>query len=185
MNNKPMSRMLRLQQGITLVELVSTLGIASIVLSIAVPGMNSLTANNQITSAINNLVSNLHLARSEAIKQGNNIVLCPSSNGTDCDDSFEWHQGLMVFTDKDKDKIRDDDEEVLRVQIPFSKRIIIKTSSGRKKLRYIPTGTSPGSNTTFKFCPQSDHTDPRKVTLSNTGRPRVSRSSGDETIDCS
>ncbi len=182
MNSKSMHSLRRFQQGVTLVELIFTLAIAAIVLSIAVPSLSSLIANIQMTAAVNNFVGNLHFARNEAVKQFQKVVLCPTSDGTSCLNSFEWHQGLMIFVDNGGEKNkRDSDDPILRTLIPFSEQISIKTSVGRKALYYLPTGTSSASTTTIKFCHPSGRTDRRGVVISNT-RTRISNE--DDEIQC-
>ncbi len=169
-----MHRMRRFQQGVTLVELIFTLAIAAIVLSIAVPSLSSLIANIQMTAAVNNFVGNLHFARNEAVKQFQKVVICPTSDGTSCLDSIEWHQGLMIFVKSiGEGNDRDGDEPILRTLIPFSERVKIKTNGTRDRLFYLPTGTSSASTATIEFCHPSGRADPRKVVISNT-RPRVS-----------
>ena len=165
--------MLRLQQGITLVELIFTLAIAAIVLAIAVPSLSSLIDDVQMTTTVNSFVGNLHFARNEAVKQYQKIVLCPSVNGTDCDNSNQWHQGLMIFVDNgDNTDMRDDGEEILRTQIPLSERINI-TSNNKGILGFYPTGTSNLYNATIIFCHRSSNIEPRAVVVSNT-RTRIS-----------
>ena len=182
MNNKAMHRMRRIQQGVTLVELIFTLAITAIVLSIAVPSLSSLIAGIQMTTAVNNFVGNLHFARNEAIKRFQKVVLCPTSDGTSCLDSFEWHQGLMIFVKSSGEGTkRESDDPILRTLIPFSERVSIKTSKSRQALYYLPTGTSPASTTTIKFCHPSGRTDRRGIVISNT-RTRISRE--DEEIKC-
>lgn len=173
MNNNLENRMLWLQQGITLVELIFTLAIAAIVLTVAIPSLSSLIDDIQMTSTLNKFVGNLHFARNEAIKQYQKIVLCSSSNGTDCDNSNEWHRGLMIFVDSgDTLNSRDNGEEILRALIPFSEQISI-TSNNQGILWFLPTGTSNRSNATITFCHQSSHIEPRAVVISNT-RTRIS-----------
>ncbi|MGB5729503.1 MAG: GspH/FimT family pseudopilin, partial [Thiogranum sp.] len=65
-------------RGFTLVELLSTLAVAGILLTVGVPSMQDLIRNNRLTAATNLFVSSLNIARSEAIKQGRNATVCVS-----------------------------------------------------------------------------------------------------------
>jgi type IV fimbrial biogenesis protein FimT len=63
--------------GFTLVELVATLGVFAIVMSIAVPSFRSFTAAQSIRTAGFTLTSSLVLARSEAVKRNQTVTLSP------------------------------------------------------------------------------------------------------------
>jgi len=84
---------------VTLIELLMTLVVLALLLAIAVPSFRSAIAGNRLTSTTNDLVSALALARSEAVRRGNRITVCKSTNGTDCNTAGGWQQGWIVFTD--------------------------------------------------------------------------------------
>ena len=56
--------------GFTLLELLITMSIAAIVLTIAVPSFRYVTNSNRIAGELNGLLGDLQFARSEAIKEG-------------------------------------------------------------------------------------------------------------------
>ena len=47
-----------------------------------------------MAAEVNQFVTALHLARSEAVKHGRRVVLCPSSDGPDCGNSTGLGQWL-------------------------------------------------------------------------------------------
>ncbi len=63
------------QQGFTLIELLVTLVIASIIAIIAVPAFTGFLARQQLASDVNEIISVLSFARSEAIKQRTDIAV--------------------------------------------------------------------------------------------------------------
>ena len=69
-----------LQEGVTLIELLVTLSIVAIIVAVGVPALRDFFAMNQMSAAVNDLVTSLHLARSEAIKRETTATLCPSAN---------------------------------------------------------------------------------------------------------
>ncbi len=60
-----------------------TLTVSSILLAIAVPSFRNMTANSRLTAQVNDLVSAVNLARSEAIKRNASISFCRTDNATD------------------------------------------------------------------------------------------------------
>ncbi len=88
------------QVGFTLLELMVTLSIAAILLTVGVPSFNSLIKDSRLTTANNDLVSAFNIARSEAVKRGNRITVCKSDDQVSCATSNDWDQGWIVFTDE-------------------------------------------------------------------------------------
>ncbi len=66
-------------EGFTIVELMLTLAVAAVILSLGVPSFQGLVERNQLTSGINQFVSSL--TRSEAVKRNQRVSLCSSSDG--------------------------------------------------------------------------------------------------------
>ncbi len=70
---------IKTKAGFTLVELMVTLAVAAILLSIAAPSFSDFIQNNRITSTTNNLIAHLQYARSEAVSKGQAVVLARTS----------------------------------------------------------------------------------------------------------
>ncbi|MDF0604810.1 GspH/FimT family pseudopilin [Neisseriaceae bacterium TC5R-5] len=83
--------------GFTLVELIVTMAVAVIVLMIAVPSYRTVTESYQISSEINGLMGDVSYARSEAIRQGLNVLVCSSSDGRTCSAASSWGNGWVVM----------------------------------------------------------------------------------------
>jgi type IV fimbrial biogenesis protein FimT len=88
----------RWQQGFTLIELMVTLVVMIVLMSLAVPSFVRLIAQNRLTTQTNEFIGTLHLARSEAVRRSQGVTLRASA-GTLGDHS----QGWRVFTDGDAD----------------------------------------------------------------------------------
>lgn len=162
------------QSGFTLIETTVTLAVSLIILATGVPAFQMLTTGNRMSAEVNTMATHLHLARSEAIKRGLRAVLCPSTDGKTCLKSSGWQQGYILFTDNNANRTRDDGEAILRIHQPESQAIRIRTTNGRKWIRYQSTGEAPGSNVTITFCDLNNKVNPKAIIISNTGRPRFS-----------
>lgn len=172
--------------GLTLLELLTTLAISGITLSLAIPAMSAIIGNNARASVTNTLVRHLQLARSEAVTRARRTILCPSQDGRSCDDSTVWEQGYILVLDNNGSGTVDSSDLLLRVFQGLGNRITVRSTAGRKKIFFNPLGMSPGYNLTLSFCDQQQITDPRAVILSNTGRPRLSETRPDGSpIQCS
>lgn len=163
----------RREQGLTLVELLVTLTVLSILLLVAVPSFAELVANNRLVSTLNEFTGVMNYARSEAIKRGMRVVICPTGGGSDCVSTSEWQGGVLLFADEDADGNHDETETVIHRYRPQMDEIAIY-SGQRRKITYQAVGTSPGSNLTLTFCDPSRRADPRALILSNAGRLRSS-----------
>ena len=161
------------QQGFSLLELLVSLAIFSILMSIMMPAMSSMIAQNKVTATLNSFVSKFHVARSNAISSGIHTIVCPSRDQSSCDNSFDWSDGLIVFADRNNDRQRDEDEPLIHVWSTNEDDIQILSSTGRRKTIYHADGRTPGTNLTLRFCPQSESADARAIVISNNGRLRL------------
>jgi type IV fimbrial biogenesis protein FimT len=119
----------RTQTGFTLYELLTTMLIVGVVLSLGIPNMQSFRLNSRMTAAANDLHSSFHLARSEAARAKNNISICASADSSlatpVCSGGFE--AGWVVFEDRNADLVVDDGEPILRRYPAMNTDITIKT----------------------------------------------------------
>lgn len=85
------------RNGFTLVELLVTITIAGILLAIATPVFHSAST----TSEANALLGMVQFARGAAVKQGQNVIVCPSSNPSAavpvCNTGTAWNGGWIVL----------------------------------------------------------------------------------------
>lgn len=102
----------RAQRGFTLAEMMATLAIAAVTVSMAVPSMKNLVAHDQRAADTNALVSSLHAARSAAITRNVQVTVCPSSDAGHCNGA-RWQEGWIYFIDTDHDRQVDANDEVL------------------------------------------------------------------------
>lgn len=66
------------QAGFSLIELMVTLSVAAILLTLGVPSMVDLIRDARLATQSDLLVSTLNLARTEAVRTRSNVKVCPS-----------------------------------------------------------------------------------------------------------
>lgn len=88
-------------RGFSLVELVVSMAIMAILVAVAFPSFESTLRANRVSTAANDLVAALALARSEAVSSTGTSGVCASAGGTACDGS--WNDGWLVWRDADGD----------------------------------------------------------------------------------
>ena len=150
-------------KGFTLVELMMTLAIAAILMSVAVPSYITFTKNSRITAQTNKVVTAVSLARGEASKRGTRVVLCRSNDvgkaDPDCSGtggtSKDWSNGWLVFsvgTARTTPLYDPSKDDVLIGQFETESNVVIKTvSANDKNLEFNPDGTTNESGNTAKF----------------------------------
>lgn len=161
------------QHGLTLPELLIGLAVISSVALGASGSLSHLIQENRMTGEVNRFVSALQLARSEAVKHGHRVVLCPTTDGQRCGDSTAWINGWMLFASDNRE--REPGEPLLQRGTPLQADILMRSGNRRKRIVYQPDGTSGGTNSSFTFCDRRNRARPRVICLSNTGRPRLTR----------
>jgi type IV fimbrial biogenesis protein FimT len=108
-------------RGFTLIELMVTLTVLAILVSLGMPAMADVMRNNRRATLVNELLSSLMLARADAARSGQPVVVCgvDDANGNNAIDAAErtctgldWRTGWMVATwnDADNDNAIDNGE---------------------------------------------------------------------------
>lgn len=137
----------RLQSGFTLYELLITLLVVGVILTLGVPNLTQFTANSRLTGAANDLHAAFQLARSEAARAKTNITICasadPFAGNSDCNGT--WEQGFIVFLDDNGDIARAGAAEtVLRAHGPLDNEIILAVANNATYFSYASTGLGRG-----------------------------------------
>lgn len=150
--------------GFTLVELLVAIAVASILLTVAVPSFRTLLQNNRMTTHVNELLSDVNFARSEAIKRRSNITICSSITGTSCTGG-NWRDGRLIM---------DSSAVVLRVRGPFEVSTDTLTTTGPNPLIFDRSGAISIA-TSFTFCDSRGASYGKLLNLNTIGQPTLDR----------
>lgn len=91
--------MLKNTSGFSMVELAIVLSIVAILATVGAPSLKEFLNSTRFSSASLQVVSDLNLARSEAIKRNNRVLMCiKNSDGTGCGTGTDWKFGWVVCT---------------------------------------------------------------------------------------
>ena len=177
MNNQP-----KQGSGFTLTELIISIAIAGMLVSVAIPNFTDLIISSRLTTYANELMTALNLARSEAIKRGVQVTV-RRKGGV----SQVWEEGWDVFVDSDGDYAFSDNGDatlcetgedcLLRTYSALPSGYTLRTgaSTYQDYTGYLPNGLSVVAvNDTFRLCNGTDNTTSRAIIVNSIGRARVS-----------
>ncbi|AEG00555.1 GspH/FimT family pseudopilin [Methylomonas methanica] len=174
--------------GFTLIELMVTIAIAAILLGVAIPGFNSIIASNKLTTYANDLITTFNVARSEAIKRGQQVTITRISSTAGV-----WEGGWNIFVDVDGNNAFNDDGNTTLCQMNSdgspSEDCLIKTfpalsngytirtgsSAYQNYVAYLPSGLAKNAvGDTFRICDSSANNSKSKaIIISAAGRARA------------
>jgi type IV fimbrial biogenesis protein FimT len=119
-----------------MVELMTVLAIAIVLLAVGIPSFSALIKAQKITTTTNDLFAATNLARSEAIQRGVRVDLIPA-------DGNDWASGWIVLIDENTNQKADTGERIIFSHGPVPDGVVIKagfTDSKRQYVAYNGTG---------------------------------------------
>jgi type IV fimbrial biogenesis protein FimT len=83
--------------GFSLIELMAVIAIVGIAAAIGMPSMVGVINRTRLESELSSLEESLNLGRSEAVKRGVPVSVCPSTDGATCSTGTNWSSGWIVL----------------------------------------------------------------------------------------
>lgn len=166
--------------GFTLIECLIVITIGVILLGGIFPAMNTIIERNRATTSVNWVIGAVNFARHTAIKRGRMVTLCandPAGCGRD------WSQGILIFTDHDKDGELDQEDTIVSRLAPPDTIGALKWRAFRNRpfLQMTPMGYTNFQNGSFVYCPRSENIRfARQVVVNLQGRARVNHSENED-----
>jgi type IV fimbrial biogenesis protein FimT len=176
MHNQP-----EYNSGFTLMELMVTIAIAAILLSVAIPSFTPTIASNRLTTYANELVTALNLARSEAVKRGVSVTVrkVDTNSCNKLGAGANWENGWDVFTDINNNGNCETGDVLIRTYAPLQSSYTLRGNNNFTNfIRYKSDGTSSNIGS-FVLCNNSDGNNipeantSKLITVNATGRMHI------------
>jgi len=158
-HSQPLSRATRLS-GFTMVELLVTVAVSAILLSIAVPSFTNMVQNNRLTAQANQFIITLNYARSEAIKRGATIDVIATNDTA----ANEWGGGWKVAINGGAD---------LKVFPALDGSSTLNSPADITTFSYLANGRATVTEA-FALCDDRSGETGRQISISTTGRADTS-----------
>lgn len=139
--------------GFTLIELMVTLALAVILLTLAIPNLRTMIQNNRLVTAANSLVGDINLARSEAIKRGESVRIVANAGG--------WNKGWTVEVAGSGTDIK--------VAGAIKDNVTITAAGGVTTITYGSNGAASAADT-FSVCDDRTNETGKQISIALTGR---------------
>jgi len=167
-------------KGFTLIELMMTLAVAAIILTIAIPSFTTFTQKSRLTKQVNLLAASIATARGEAAKRGARVVVCASDSPTAttpaCSGTIDnWSNGWVVFIDSDNDLTVDAASDV--VATFQTENGVSVMNDAAVTLVFNPDGSTTNADLLkFAICDSRGKDQGKELTVATTGRANFSDS---------
>lgn len=157
-------------QGFTLVELMVTLVVGTILLSVGVPSFTKWVDRMKVLAETTELLESFALARQYAINAKTHVTVCGSLNGAACDGG--WEKGFLVFVHGSAEN-EFVSRELTPVLYHYQTGDTFTTHGNISRFTFRPSGLLKGRSGSLLFCPKaSGITDFRRIVVSRGGRIR-------------
>lgn len=173
------------QAGYTLTEVLVVVAIVGIITATAVPSFIQMMQRQKVETQVSSLISALRSARSEAVKRGQMVAICPISKPDDdlpscATGSPDWSQGWVIFVDNGPTlRTLEAGETIINVQQRFDSSGGL-TNNALDSIVFLPSGLPVGGvQSTFVVLPDGTGASSsplvRNIVLSAPGRVRVDK----------
>jgi type IV fimbrial biogenesis protein FimT len=179
------------QSGFSLVELLISVFMLSILLTVGIPAFNGISQENALADISNRFISSITLARSEAVSKNTIVVMCQlNAARTACDNDGNWEDGWVVWIDLDGgldlEFVNQDGEvEVVLVEdaLPTGYTLTALNNQFSNVITFDSSGAATGDGGNllelFQLCdPQLDNNRARIMYLNGVGHAWRNRTRG-------
>lgn len=177
--------------GFTLTELLAAISVFGILSALSLPSFREITLNNQRAARINELLTDLNFARTQAVSTNRQVVVCRTATpqAPVCGSGEGWEEGWVIFVDEAAPANADFDagEEILRrreasapqpaVPEPAAERFTLRGDSEDElgiasRVVFASSGTSPTAGSIMACDGRDDPRKGRQIVIVAGGRVR-------------
>jgi type IV fimbrial biogenesis protein FimT len=164
-------------QGITLLEVMGSVAVLLLMLSMGVPVLDKILRKNQLQAQASELMATLVFTRSEAVSRNIPVSMCHTNDNSSCTGNLNlhWQGGWLVFTDVDKNRSVDPNDNIIAVRPVSDKYVSVGANINSAALTYTPSGRVIRAGR-FRVCAQDlPAQEALSIVVSPAGRPRMSK----------
>ena len=156
-------------KGLTLIELLVTLAVAAILITVGAPAMTSILERFRAQDAVSQWQGDLVYARQVAAAYQTSVTVCPMGGTTSCDG--DWAGGYTAFIDVNGNGTLDAEDESLHQREAINDQDHINPTAPQL-IRFTEEGFSEDSGTLI-YCPgETDSALSLGLSVSSTGQTR-------------
>jgi type IV fimbrial biogenesis protein FimT len=170
-------------RGITLVEVMAVLTIATLLGAVGVPLFGSLLQRYRLSTTVNDFLSAIHFTRAEALRRGGPVQLIPA-------DGVHWSSGWIVLRDLNDNQRADPGEEIIARYGPAPSGLVITNAFGSAKGHYLAysgsgrTSLASGDGAHFGRFRIASSAGQRLIVINALGRARACTAVGVDDTTC-
>jgi len=165
------------ESGFTLLELIVTLAVAAIILSVGVPSFRGVIMDNRLVSQSNQFVTSVKMARSAAVRYQRPATVCSSDNFDaavpTCSADNDWSNGWIVWVDKNRDSLTTANE-IISVFGPINDASTLSSTTS-SSFTYDARGFGTAGAGNLTLCDSRTDEMGRIIKVNSVGRTNVSR----------
>lgn len=151
-------------RGLTLIEMLVALVVLAVVIGVAAPSFTSLVVKNEVAATKSSFASALALARSEAARAGQSVIVKAASGGSS---GNEFGAGWNVYLDTNGDGQAGDGDTLLRHYEALASGVRLH---GNATLTFSASGyLSPAGQVTYTVCRTDGQSDGFSVIVGASG----------------
>lgn len=158
--------------GVTLIELVFSLGLLALLAGLAAPGFQASLRASAVRSASFELLAGLQRIRVDSILESRTGLLCPTDPSGDCLGPGTPASGWRSFLEDSAGPRALGGQELPR-------GVVVHAS--RSPIRFWPS-TFAASAATLTICDQQHAVPPRAIVISQAGRARLERGAPEDCL---
>lgn len=145
--------------GFTLPEMLAVVAIVAILASVGVPAFDAQVRKQKLDAAKHTLIHLAQLARTTAVNESVQTVICGSSDGEHCDTGKQWRGYAIVFQDRNHNHTHDLGDTLIYKQLLDDAGL----KGTRARLEFNASGA--GYMGSWIYCPQGAPTNSETFSL--------------------